>query len=449
MTRVRCFALGGVLLLAMGCSKETSFVEPPVPSASINWANAVSDTGQLDMRVVDIVSNAGFFNQSFRGTLQYPQGIQAGTRRVKVFIHSSDQGIAQQWLVDTTFSLVANQRYTFYLGGYGRAGQTPGPRAVIASADPPAVVAGQIHVRVINLAPNLLPYATTPVDGWVVPRGAAPLSGSPTIANQAFGGVSTYTAVPVGTYLMAFTATGTTTPILFQANMPTGAVGTSSTNPTGGTLTEGAAITALLVPQSVPLSQAPFSFAALQSFTSLTTTGTTAADTIATAVTPAAHGLATGDTIVINGAIQPAYRGTVIVKVVNPTTFTYRTTAVPTAAAATGYPFWFRPRFTPSFNGGPISTLTATGTTATVVTQASHGLATNDIVTISGANEAAYNGSFAVVTVVSGTSFTYSTNGAPSASPATGIPIFRAGANDFTRPNVLFIVERRPGDTAP
>jgi hypothetical protein len=304
-------------------------------------------------------------------------------------------------------------------------------------------------VRVINLAPNLLPYAATPLDGWVVPRGSAPLSGSPTIANQAFGGVSTYTAVPVGTYLMAFTATGTTAPILFQANMPTGVLGTPSTNPIGGTLTEGAAITALLVPQSVPLSQAPFSFSALQSFTSLTTTGTTTADTIATAVTPTAHGLVTGDTIVINGAIQPAYRGTVIIKgVVNPTTFTYRTTAVPTAAAATGYPFWFRPRFTPSFNGGPISALTATGATATMVTQASHGLATNDIVTISGANEVAYNGSFAV-TVVSGTTFTYATNGAPSASPATGIPVFRTGANDFTRPNVLFIVERRPGDTAP
>src|SRR5260370_14371244 len=172
MTRVRLFALGGVFLVAMGCSKETTFVEPPVPSASINWANAVSDTGQLDMRIVDIVSNAGFFNQNFRGTLQYPQGIDAGTRRVTVFSHSSDQGIARQWLVDTTFSLVANQRYTFYLGGYGRARQTPGPRPVITSADPPAVVAGQVHPLRINLAPDLLAYPTTPLDRRVRPRDA-------------------------------------------------------------------------------------------------------------------------------------------------------------------------------------------------------------------------------------------------------------------------------------
>ena len=88
------------------------------------------------------------------------------------------------------------------------------------------------------------------------------------------------------------------------------------------------------------------------------------------------------------------------------------------------------------------------GTTATVVTQGSHGLVTNAIATIGGANETAYNGSFAV-TVVNGTTFTYTTNGTPSATPATGTPVFRAGAADFTGPTVIFLIDRRPPNTTP
>ena len=244
-------------------------------------------------------------------------------------------------------------------------------------------------------------------------------------------------------------AKGTTAPVLFEANLPVGLQGGDSLNPIAGTTRQGSAITALVMPQSVPGSRAPFAFTAILPFTSVTTTGTGVADTIATAVTPTPHGLSTGDVIVVNGAVQGAYNGTKTVKVVDPNTFTYGiSTPTAQAAAATGYVYWFRASFAASFNGNPITSLTSSGTTATVVTLAPHGLATDSIVTINGANEVAYDGAFAV-TVVDATTFTYTTNGIPAASTATGLPVFRRGDLDFTRPNVFFIIDRRPPNTAP
>lgn len=68
-----------------------------------------------------------------------------------------------------------------------------------------------------------------------------------------------------------------------------------------------------------------------------------------------------------------------------------------------------------------ISTLTRTSTTATADCAAVHGLTSGDFVTISGAVETEYNGSF-MVTVTDTDSFTYTVTGSPS-TPATGTPI--------------------------
>lgn len=64
-----------------------------------------------------------------------------------------------------------------------------------------------------------------------------------------------------------------------------------------------------------------------------------------------------------------------------------------------------------------ITALTSTGSTATA-TAAGHNLATGVTITVAGANESEYNGSF-VVTVTGPNTFTYSISGSP-ASPATG-----------------------------
>ncbi|MDD5299887.1 MAG: PilC/PilY family type IV pilus protein [Gallionella sp.] len=65
-----------------------------------------------------------------------------------------------------------------------------------------------------------------------------------------------------------------------------------------------------------------------------------------------------------------------------------------------------------------ITSLTRSGSTATVTTAAAHGVTDGQVVQISGANESEYNGSF-VMTVVDATHVTYTLNVAP-ATPATG-----------------------------
>lgn len=67
-----------------------------------------------------------------------------------------------------------------------------------------------------------------------------------------------------------------------------------------------------------------------------------------------------------------------------------------------------------------ISTITSVSTTATVTTAVAHGYSSTNVVNISGANEAAYNGTF-TITVTSTTKFTY-TMPTTTTSPATISP---------------------------
>src|SRR3990167_6818942 len=65
-----------------------------------------------------------------------------------------------------------------------------------------------------------------------------------------------------------------------------------------------------------------------------------------------------------------------------------------------------------------VSTLTRSGTTATATTAAAHGYASNDYVTIAGAGQEGYNGTYQI-TVTGDTTFDYTVAGTP-ATPATG-----------------------------
>lgn len=70
-----------------------------------------------------------------------------------------------------------------------------------------------------------------------------------------------------------------------------------------------------------------------------------------------------------------------------------------------------------------ISGITRSSAVATVTTASAHGLRVGDYVTISGATETEYNGTFAVATVPTTATFTYAVTGTPD-SPATGTPVF-------------------------
>ena len=66
-----------------------------------------------------------------------------------------------------------------------------------------------------------------------------------------------------------------------------------------------------------------------------------------------------------------------------------------------------------------IASMTSTGTTVTANTNVAHGYSSNDNITISGANQSEYNGSFNI-TVVDADTYSYTVSSAPSASTATG-----------------------------
>ena len=91
-----------------------------------------------------------------------------------------------------------------------------------------------------------------------------------------------------------------------------------------------------------------------------------------------------------------------------------------------------------------ISSLTSSGTTATVVTSVAHGLVTGNRIVMSGATETPYNGSF-VITFVDATTFTY-TLSTSTTSPATGSPVYTVlgitGINNNLFVNVNSLQER-------
>lgn len=66
-----------------------------------------------------------------------------------------------------------------------------------------------------------------------------------------------------------------------------------------------------------------------------------------------------------------------------------------------------------------VTTVTRTGTVATVTTTAQHGYQAGDKVTIAGATETDYNGLQSITAILSPTQFTYTVSGSPT-SPATG-----------------------------
>jgi len=66
-----------------------------------------------------------------------------------------------------------------------------------------------------------------------------------------------------------------------------------------------------------------------------------------------------------------------------------------------------------------ISSITRSGTTATITTSTDHGYSVNTYVTIAGADQTDYNGAFRVQSIPSSTSFTITVAGSPT-TPATG-----------------------------
>ena len=231
--------------------------------------------------------------------------------------------------------------------------------------------------------------------------------------NLAFGGASPYGALAAGSLTgIGATAAGTTVPALFQTAGPPGVAGTPSANPIGGLVVAGSVLTGIVVPSSV----------------------------------------------VGSGAPQGGSPSSMAVETVT------------------------RSNDTVTVQSGSISRLVnrspagADSTVATTGTGASTGVLAGNVVRVSGATEADYNGwqvaigpanTFSCVPTAPGDTATqcaatnaiattvfrmkYRITGTPT-SPATGTPVYRIylpTTADFTNPAVLYLVDRRPGMTVP
>ena len=135
--------------------------------------------------------------------------------------------------------------------------------------------------------------------------------------------------------------------------------------------------------------------------TSITNTGTGALVT-----TAAAHNLYTGNIITVAGATPSAYNGTYAITRQSATTFTYALTTNPGGNATVVGTY--------SLAVVTMSTISHTGTTATVTTATSHGLFTGNQITVSGCTPSDYNGTF-IITRLNDTTFSY----VMAATPAT------------------------------
>jgi len=272
MTPLRSIAICATAVAILGCAKDATFTEPIPDYAAIHWLNAVPDTGQQDIRVVDIVSNAGLFDANFRGANMYYQPIQAGARTVRIFNSSSADSIASQVLTTTTLSATAGQGYTFIHAGFARTGQTPARTVLVIPDNPAAPAAGEVGMRFFNAAAGL-----GGLDFNVIRKGSDTLPDTPLRGNVGYGAAATYTGVKADsmhvfhpragvdsivfydTLRVVVTAAGTKTPVLFTTILPLGSPNTINqvVQPIAGGALPGSVITTVAVPRSVAGSAAP------------------------------------------------------------------------------------------------------------------------------------------------------------------------------------------------
>jgi hypothetical protein len=439
MTRFRLCACGA-LALAVGCKKDATFTEPLPNYAHVTFLNALSDTMQLDTRVIDMATSySGFMDFDFRNGQFFPLNMDPGDRHFKVFLSSTVDTIASKVLLDTTLTFAEGQDYSLYLAGRARGGG-PGVRAVFSSISGVTPGAGQIALRVMNLAPALagtlvaIPDTAAAPDVFILSPTQIATGTTAAATSLAFGASSQYMVLDTGTYRIALTAPGAPAANTVLATVPVGALAAGGSSAVAGSRVPGSIITAVIVPRSVPGSMAP-----------QTRAGQGASQATDTSVSEASRRITlSGDTVTVQvGSI---------------TQLTNRRSATGARLAD--------------------STIRRTGTGA-----ASPALQGSSIL-VAGANEAEYNGWQGVMAivdtlicavadpgdVVTGSTkhcappadttvasadtattrfrFRYRIVGAP-ASPGSGTVTYRIGpptnaATDFVTPQVIFMIDKRP-----
>jgi len=237
-------AIAGIV----GCGKDEVTNPATPPLAGVRFINGLADSSSVDVRMIDQVmwSFEGMQNIAFRSGTEH-QPVEAKARHIRVFPNSADPNITSAFMVDTTLTFAANQRYTLLLTR-----ETPTHvHLVVIDDNTSAPSAGQIAIRVVNAS-------TAPIDAYVVDTTTTPIAGAPTAANVAPLTASAYTGRGAARASLRVTAAGSGTVTASQAGPPSTNTPTpAGENPQAGVYYAGTAFSAYYFPRSVAGTSAP------------------------------------------------------------------------------------------------------------------------------------------------------------------------------------------------
>lgn len=250
----RLSALFAALVAVAACDPTGQATFPAkVPTAAVRFVHAVSDTGGMDWRFVDVIENSpATFGLQYRGIFPGAgyQELGAGARHLRVFQTSTDISQTQVVLFDTTYTFTVGTHYTIMAAGTLR---NHSAKLYIFQDDVPDP-GSNIGVRVINAG------AASSVDAYGSASG-----GSSSLPSSPFaGGVGQFTAskwatMPPGPLAVRVLASGTSAlPAMIDATAPAGAAADQHNDLTavGGSTIAGSAFTAFAFPPSVAGSKA-------------------------------------------------------------------------------------------------------------------------------------------------------------------------------------------------
>ena len=199
LTRFAMLCLG--LGLAAACSDDDISAPTLPPLAGVRFINAVADTNEVDIRMIDQVEYTPTASKlNFRQGTQH-QPTEAKARHIRVFPNSTNIDVTQNFMLDTTITIEANSRVTLLLTGSARAKTL---KFVTITDDVSAPAAGTIAARLVNAS-------SAPVNGYLVDTTTSAISGTATVANVAPLTASAYVSRPIGKAAFRVTDIGSVT----------------------------------------------------------------------------------------------------------------------------------------------------------------------------------------------------------------------------------------------
>ena len=200
--RLYGFLFGCLAVIAMSaCSEDEISSTTPPPIAAVRFINAVTDTGAVDIRMVDQVEWSAFATGiNYRAGTAY-QPTEAKARHIRVFPTSLSIAVTSQIMHDTTITFTAGTRVTALLTGSARAKTL---KFVLISDDITPPAAGQISVRMVNASSGA-------VNGYLTTASTDPLPGTATFSNVGALAASPYVSRPVGNAALRSTDVGSST----------------------------------------------------------------------------------------------------------------------------------------------------------------------------------------------------------------------------------------------